>query len=120
MNSNNMMKGSSDQITKIFDNMIFVNDTLNEHAEIIKKQFKEMMIQKGTRKIEIVNGDNAPYENKVRAYVTEGEFKKIYMALRQNLMKRTIYKFKIDKDQFIEDCIFDIDQTLLFKKAKNE
>lgn len=55
MNSNNMMKGSSDQITKIFDNMIFVNDTLNEHAEIIKKQFKELMIQKGTRKIEIVN-----------------------------------------------------------------
>ena len=120
MNSNNMMKGSSDQITKIFDNMIFVNDTLNEHAEIIKKQFKELMIQKGTRKIEIVNGDNAPYENKVRAYVTEGEFKKIYMALRQNLMKRTIYKFKIDKDQFIEDCIFDINQTLLFRKAKNE
>ena len=120
MNSNNMMKGSSDQITKIFDNMIFVNDTLNEHAEIIKKQFKELMIQKGTRKIEIVNGDNTPYENKVRAYVTEGEFKKIYMALRQNLMKRTIYKFKIDKDQFIEDCIFDINQTLLFKKAKNE
>lgn len=120
MNVNNVIKGSSEHITKIFDNMIFVNDTLNEHAEIIKKQFKELMIQKGTRKIEIVNGDNAPYDNKVRAYVTEGEFNKIYMALRQNLMKRTIYKFKIDKDQFIADCIFDINQTLLFKKAKNE
>lgn len=35
-------------------------------------------------------------------------------------MKRSIYKFSIDKDQFISDCIFDINQSLLFKKARNE
>lgn len=120
MNSDNVLKGSKEQITKTFDNMVFVNDTLNEHAEIIKKQFKELMVQKGTRKIEITNGDNEPYNNKVRAYVTEGEFQKIYVGLRQNLMKRTIYRFKIDKDKFIEDCIFEINRSLLFKKAKNE
>ncbi|MCI5620711.1 MAG: DEAD/DEAH box helicase family protein [Lachnospiraceae bacterium] len=120
MNSDNILKGSADQITKAFDNMVFFDDTLHEHAEIIKKKFQELMVQKGTRKIDIVNGDNEPYRNRVRAYVTEGEFNKIYIGLRQNLMKRTIYKFKIDKDQFIENCIFDINQMLLFKKATNE
>ena len=40
------------------------------------------MIQKGSKKIEIRNSDNDIYENKVRAYVTEGEFKKIYLGLR--------------------------------------
>lgn len=120
MNFENILKGSPDQISRMFDHMVFVNDTLHEHAEVIKKQFRALMVQKGTKKIEIRNGDNEPYENKVRAYVTEGEFEKIYLSLRQNLMKRTIYKFRIDKDKFIEDCIFDINQYLLFKKARNE
>lgn len=43
----------------------------------------ELMIQKGTRKIEITNGDNAPYDNGVRAYVTQGEFEKIYLGTSQ-------------------------------------
>lgn len=120
MNTDNVLKGSSQQITKTLDNMVFVDDTLNEHAQLIKQQFKELMVQKGTRKIEITNGDNAPYDNGVRAYVTQGEFEKIYLGLRKNLMQRSIYKFNIDKDKFIDDCIFQINQFLLFKKAKNE
>ena len=62
MNTDNILKGLTQQITKTLDNMIFVDDTLNEHAELIKKQFKKLMVQKGTRKIEITNGDNKPYE----------------------------------------------------------
>lgn len=120
MNTDNVLKGSSQQITKTLDNMVFVDDTLNEHAQLIKQQFKELMIQKGTRKIEITNGDNAPYDNGVRAYVTQGEFEKIYLGLRKNLMQRSIYKFKIDKDAFIDDCISRINHSLLYKKAKNE
>jgi len=120
MNIDNVLKGSSQQITKTLDNMVFVDDTLNEHAQLIKQQFKELMIQKGTRKIEITNGDNAPYDNGVRAYVTQGEFEKIYLGLRKNLMQRSIYKFKIDKDAFIDDCISRINHSLLYKKAKNE
>lgn len=120
MNTDNVLKGSSQQITKTLDNTVFVDDTLNEHAQLIKQQFKELMIQKGTRKIEITNGDNAPYDNGVRAYVTQGEFEKIYLGLRKNLMQRSIYKFKIDKDAFIDDCISRINQSLLYKKAKNE
>lgn len=120
MNTDNVLKGSSQQITKTLDNMVFVDDILNEHAQLIKQQFKKLMIQKGTRKIEITNGDNAPYDNGVRAYVTQGEFEKIYLGLRKNLMQRSIYKFKIDKDAFIDDCISRINQSLLYKKAKNE
>ena len=120
MNTSNVLKGNTAQITKAFEEMSFVNETLNEHAENIKKQFVDLMVQKGSKKIEIRNGDNEPYYNKVRAFVTEGEFEKIYMALRKNLMQRTMYKFKIDKDEFIADCIFDINQKLLFMESKNQ
>ena len=58
MTGENILKGTASQITKLFDNMIFVDNTLYEHAEKIKQQFKELMIQKGTKKIEIRNGDN--------------------------------------------------------------
>ena len=120
MNGENILKGTSSQITKLFDNMVFVDDTLYEHTEKIKQQFKELMIQKGTKKIEIRNGDNEQPENSVRAFVSEGEFQQIYFALRENLTKRTMYKFKIDKDKFIEDCALEINNYLMFMKSKNE
>ncbi len=120
MNADNVLKGNPAQITKAFQEMTFVDETLNEHAETIKKQFVDLMVQKGTKKIEIRNGDNEPYDNKVRAFVTEGEFEKIYMALRKNLMQRTMYKFTIDKDKFIQACTFDINQKLMFMESKNQ
>lgn len=120
MNGENILKGTSSQITKLFDNMTFVDDTLYEHMEKIKQQFKELMIQKGTKKIEIRNGDNEPPKNRVRAFVSEGEFQQIYFALRENLTKRTMYRFKIDKDKFIEDCALEINNYLMFMKSKNE
>ena len=120
MDSKNVMKGSPAQITKAFEEMTFVDETLNEHEEIIKKQFVDLMIQKGSKKIEIKNGDNEDYDNKVRAFVTEGEFEQMYMSLRKNLMQRTMYKFKIDKDKFIDDCSFDINEKLMFMESKNQ
>lgn len=120
MNGDHILKGTASQVTKLFDNMTFVDDTLYEHMENIKKQFKELMVQKGTKKIEIRNGDNEPYENRVRAFVSQGEFEQIYFALRDNLMKRTMYKFKIDKDKFIDDCALEINNYLMFMKSKNE
>ena len=101
------------------DTMTFVDDTLHEHEPMIKQQFKNLMVQKGTRKIEIINGDNADYKNHVRAYVTEGEFEKIYKGLREKLLKRSIYKIQIDKNQFIAECILEINQMLQFMHAKN-
>lgn len=119
MNGENILKGTSSQITKLFDNMTFVDDTLYEHMEKIKEQFKELMIQKGTKKIEIRNGDNEQPKNSVRTFASESEFQQIYFALRENLTKRTMYKFKIDKDKFIEDCALDINQYLMFAKSRN-
>ncbi|MCM1186681.1 MAG: DEAD/DEAH box helicase family protein [Lachnoclostridium sp.] len=120
MNGENILKGTSSQITKLFDNMTFVDDTLYEHMAKIKEQFKELMIQKGTKKIEIYNGDNERPQNGVRAFVSEGEFQQIYLALRENLVKRTMYKFRIDKDRFIDACASAINNALMFMKAKNE
>lgn len=120
MNGENILKGTSSQVTKLFENLTFVDDTLYEHMEKIKQQFKELMVQKGTKKIEIRNGDNEPYENRPRAFVNQIEFEQIYFALRENLTKRTMYKFKIDKDKFIEDCALEINNYLMFMKSKNE
>ena len=53
-------------------------------------------------------------------FVSEGEFQQIYYALRENLTKRTMYRFKIDKDKFIEDCALEINNYLMFMKSKNE
>ena len=78
------------------------------------------MIQKGSRRIDITNGDNEPYENSVRAFVSQDEFKKVYFGLCENLTKRSIYKFDIDKDKFIEDCVWEINDYLRFFRAKNE
>ena len=120
MNGENILKGTSSQVTKLFEKLTFVDDTLYEHREKIKQQFKELMVQKGTKKIEIRNGDNEPYENRPRAFVNQVEFEQIYFALRENLTKRTMYKFKIDKDKFIEDCALEINNYLMFMKSKNE
>ena len=119
MNTSNILKGNPEHITKIFDEMSFVDDTLHEHTEMIKKQFKELMIKRGSRKIEISNGDNPEIQNGFQTYVDEDDFHKIYLELRQNLMKRTLYKFEIDKDKFIDECGKEINNYLKNKSVTN-
>lgn len=119
MNRECILAGTAAQAAGIFDNMVFTDDTLYEHMEQIKRQIKELMIQKGTRKIEIRNGDQEPYENRMRAFVTQGEFEQIYAGLRDHLKKRTLYKFKIDKDRFIEDCASEINRYFMYMEPKN-
>ena len=119
MNRECILAGTAAQAAGIFDNMVFTDDTLYEHMEQIKRQIKELMIQKGTRKIEIRNGDQEPYENRMRAFVTQGEFEQIYAGLRDYLKKRTLYKFKIDKDRFIEDCASEINRYFMYMEPKN-
>lgn len=119
MNNNNVMSGSASQVTKMLEEMQFVDETLNEHVINIKKQFKELMVQKGTKKIQIRNGDNKPYENMVHSFVTQDEFKDFYYALCSHLSKKTLYKCTIDKDKFIKDCIWELDDYLRFMRAEN-
>lgn len=119
MNVSNILSGTPEQTTKLFENLKFNDETLAEHTENIKKQFKELMIQKGSRKIEVRNGDNEPYENRVRSFVSQDEFKDFYYTLCTHLSKKTIYKFQIDKDKFINDCIWELNDFLRFMRAKN-
>ena len=55
----------------------------------------------------------------MRAFVTQGEFEQIYAGLRDHLKKRTLYKFKIDKDRFIEDCASEINRYFMYMEPKN-
>ncbi len=119
MGKDNVLKGNPTQITKAFEEMTFVNETLNEHADMIKDKFVELMNQKGSKKIDIRNGDNEEYRNQVRAFVSEKEFESFYMELRKNLIQRTMYKFKIDKDKFISECSYDINDKLRFMNSQN-
>lgn len=120
INNSNVLNKSVEQTTKLLKELKFNDSTLNEHEEMIKSKFTELMIQKGTRKIDIKNGDNEAYDNHVRAFVSEEEFSKIYYGLCDKLTKRTIYKFDIDKDKFIEDCAWEINDYLRLLRAKNE
>ena len=86
---------------KLLDKLTFSDERLAEHTELIKKEFVKLMTKKGSRKVEITNGDNEPYENKIRAFVTEDEFKSVYANLCAILQKKTIYVTDIDKDEFI-------------------
>lgn len=119
IDKDNNLKKNVDETTKAIQNIQFVDETLQEHAEHIKKNFTNFMIEKGSNRIEIKNGDNETSENKIRAFLSEDEFKEIYFTLCENLTKRTIYKCKIDKDHFIETYVTDINEYLQnFKVTK--
>lgn len=120
INSSNVLNKSVEQTTKALEQIQFTDSTLQEHLTKIRENFKELMIQKGTRRIEIKNGDNEPYDNKVRAFIAEDDFRQLYYNLCSHLTKRTIYKFQIDRDRFIEECIFEINEYLRFLRARNQ
>lgn len=119
MNSSNIMNQTPAQTTRLLEKLQFQDETLTEHKENIKKQFLELMLQKGSRKIEVRNGDNEPYENRVRSFVSQNEFIDFYYTLCNHLSKKTIYKFRIDKEKFINDCIWELNDYLRFVRAKN-
>jgi len=93
----------------------FITETLREHTSKIKQSFVGLMQQRGTHKIPIGNGDESPTENREWRYVTENEFKTILDHLKQQLMKRALYKFDLDQDAFILDCIDALNEDLRHK-----
>ncbi len=105
MDSNNILNKDIEKLSNTIENIDFSNEIINEHKELIKKNFAELMVEKGTHCIVIKNGDNPSPVNKMRAFVSENEFKKLYTSLCDKLTKRTIYKCGLDKDKFIADCI---------------
>lgn len=117
INAQNMLTKDAN---KIVDDIAFSDATLSEHSVMIMKAFKESMVEKGTNKIDIRNGDNEPLENGVHSYVSEESFFKIFRSLADKLSKRTIYKLDLDKDKFISECTGEINELLLYRKVKNQ
>lgn len=120
VDKNNVLLKNVEQVNKALKNIEFENNDLQEHAQLIKENFVKLMIQKGTKRIEIKNGDNEDYVNNIRAFVSEDEFSKIFFGLTQNLTKRSLYKCNMDKDKFIDDSIKEINTFLTnFNLNKN-
>ncbi|AGM23715.1 DEAD/DEAH box helicase family protein [Fusobacterium animalis] len=109
INSSNILNKDSDTL---ISNIEFKNQILKENEEKIKVEFKKLMVEKGSRRIEIKNGDNEPYVNKIRKFLKEEEFQTIYNNLYENLSKRTFYRCNIDSDEFISSCIEEINKYL--------
>ena len=117
INTQNMLaKGAN----KIVNNVEFNDATLAEHAVMIMEMFKQNMINKGSAKIEIKNGDIELPENGVHSYILEDNFAEICKSLSEKLKKRTIYHLDLDKDKFIADCVNEINEVLQNRKVKNQ
>ena len=82
----------------------FRDAVLAEHETAVKEAFIEVMQEKGTRKIIIENGDEAPEENTPHSYMNEEAFKSLLNELTLRLEKRTFYSVDIDSDLFIEEA----------------
>ena len=126
MDSNNvLLKNGEEDIKEIQ----FSNETLQEHSVQIAENFVKYMVEKGTNRIEIANGDNEPIINKQRSFVSEKEFQNLFEELGTNLSKKAIYKCKIDNEKYIESSIekinnyisnFDLKQIVEVVESKGD
>ncbi len=98
-----------------FRSIKFNDPVLIEHSEKIKESFVKAMKEKGSKKIEIANGDEPTSENTIQKYVKENEFYKMYQKLLAILQKRSVYRYKLDKDEFIKCVTQEIDRKLARK-----
>lgn len=114
IDSNGVLGKNVEQVSKLLQEIEFENETLREHSQQIKKNFAELMTEKGSRRIEIKNLDNEPYVNTRRSFVSQKEFEQIFNGLKTHLTKRTLYKSNVDKDLFIQQCIDEINSYLRY------
>lgn len=112
IDKHNVLLKNAEQVSKALENIKFDNKELQEHAQLIKENFVNYMIKKGTNRIEIKNGDNKDYVNNIRSFVSEEEFNEIFLELNKKLTQRTIYKCKVNKDEYIKESIEDINSFL--------
>ena len=126
MDSNNvLLKNGKEDIKEIH----FSNETLQEHSIQIAENFVKYMVEKGTNRIEIANGDNEPIINKRRTFISEKDFQNLFEELGTNLSKKAIYKCKIDKEKYIESSVekinnyisnFDLKQIVEVVESKGD
>lgn len=116
IDNKNMLTKDAD---KIAENVEFEDYVLREHSINLMKHFKEKMVQKGSARISIRNGDNESKENGVHSYVKEDIFMEIINSLTDKLSKRSIYKLDFNKEKFIRDCIKKFNEMLFTLSVQN-
>ena len=97
----------------------FSNDILHEHETKIKEVFIALMKEKGSNKLPIENGDNEPIVNCQCSYIEEERFKRLLDTLKHYMVKRSMYKFNFNQDEFISKCITEINEYLRNIRATN-
>lgn len=113
----------NDELTKNAADILyyeFKNPTLKTFEIKIKERFIDNMQNKGSRRIEIKNGDEEPVVNGYHSFVTKSEFQKLWIELKNRIVKRTMYQIKIDNEQFIKECIDDLNEKSSYKVLKRE
>ena len=127
MDSNNVLLKKTEELN--IKKIEFSNETLKEHSIQIAENFVKYMVEKGSNRIEIANGDNEPIINKQRSFVSEKEFQNLFEELGTNLSKKAIYKCKIDNEKYIESSIekinnyisnFDLKQIVEVVESKGD
>lgn len=109
-------------ITQDFDvsKLKFKDDILVEHQEELREAFKEVMSDKGSKRVKVINGDVEQVTNERFSFVEETEFIGFYKSLFNRLKYKTVYKSNIDNQKYIDDCIKTInDKMELFKKRRS-
>ena len=112
MDNNNILLKDTEKIAEAIKEIKFSDEILQEHSSQIMENFVKYMIEKGTNRIEIANGDNEPITNKQRSFISENEFKDIFEELGKNLSKKAIYKCKIDSEKYILSSIDKINKHI--------
>lgn len=115
IDNKNMLKNDAQNL-KYID---FANDTLKEHEEKIKEVFIELMKEKGSNKLPIENGDNEPIINEQCSYIEEERFKRLLDTLKHYMVKRSMYKFNFNQDEFIAKCTNEVNEYLKNIRATN-
>ncbi|MEI6287256.1 MAG: DEAD/DEAH box helicase family protein [Bacillota bacterium] len=90
----------------------FQNELLQALTTHIQLNFGECMQDKGSRRIEIIDGDDVELRNGDSTFVSENEFCQILAALNERIRQRTIYCVNIDTDEFVVSCSKAIDNRL--------
>ena len=127
MDSNNVLLKKTEEIN--IKKIEFSNETLKEHSVQIAENFVKYMVEKGTNRIEIANGDNEPIINKRRTFISEKDFQNLFEELGTNLSKKAIYKCKIDNEKYRKSSIekinsyisnFDLKQIVEVVESKGD
>ena len=127
MDSNNILLKKTEELN--IKKIEFSNETLKEHSIQIAENFVKYMVEKGSNRIEIANGDNEPIVNKRRSFISEKDFENLFEELGTNLSKKAIYRCKIDNEKYIKTSIekinsyisgFDLKQIVEVSESKGD